>query len=644
MIRMTMLDGMRRHKGWLKWSLALVCLTFVFLYVPGFVDQGPMAGLPNTVLARVGEHEITVMQFRQVYRQQLQAYQLQAGGEVTEDLLRQLGIDRQILQQLINEYLQLTEAQRSGLQVTDAEIRQRIVTLPGFQEDGRFIGEQRYLRLLQSQNPPVSPTEFEEEIRQQLLVERLQATVTQWVNISDDEVEAEHRRRNEKVKVDVVAFRGDDFRDDVEASDEDIELLYEEESLVYQVPEKRRLRFLLLDEAALADSITPSDNEIQDYYDFNLSQYSTSGQVRASHILLRTEGLEEDVVEARAQELATAARDGADFAELAREHSDDEGTAELGGDLGLFGRGRMVPEFEGVAFALDVDAISDPVKSPFGFHVIKVTEKQEETVQPLDEVRASIVTTLKREQSSSRTTALSRSIATEVSTPAELDSAAAARGLEVQESGFAAPGEPILGLGLAQEVSARAFQIEEGVVEGPIASPLGPAFVTVVGRQDPYIPPLDEVRAQVREDVIRRKALTLARERAAEAATRLQGTEDFAAAAREADLTVGSSELMSRGGAFPEVGVSDAVEALAFALPVGGVSDVVEAGRTAAIVHVVERQDVTAAEFESAREELRTELLQQKQDQFFQSYMNTAQETIELSIDQLALDEALGTT
>ncbi len=639
-----MLDGMRRHKGWLKWSLALVCLTFVFLYVPGFVDQGPMAGLPNTVLARVGEHELTVMQFRKVYRQQLQAYRLQAGGEVTEDLLRQLGVDRQILQQLINELLQLTEAQRAGLQVTDAEIRQRIVTLPGFQENGRFIGEQRYLRLLQSQNPAVSPTEFEEEIRQQLLVGRLQATVTQWVNISDDEVEAEHRRRNEKVKVDVVAFRGDDFRDDVEASDEDIELLYEEESLVYQVPEKRRLRFLLLDEGALADSITPSDNEIQDYYDFNLSQYSTPGQVRASHILLRTEGLEEDVVEARAQELATAARDGADFAELAREHSDDEGTAELGGDLGLFGRGRMVPEFEGVAFSLDVDAISDPVKSPFGFHVIKVTEKQEETVQPLDEVRASIVTTLKREQASSRTTALSRSIATEVSTPAELDAAAAARGLEVQESGFAAPGEPILGLGLAQEVSARAFQIEEGVVEGPIASPLGPAFVTVVGRQDPFIPPLDDVRAQVREDVIRRKALTLARERAAEAATRLQGTEDFVAAAREADLTVGSSELMSRGGAFPEVGVSDAVEALAFALPVGGVSDVVEAGRTAAIVHVVERQDVTAAEFESAREQLRAELLQQKQDQFFQSYMNTAQETIELSIDQLALDEALGTT
>jgi parvulin-like peptidyl-prolyl isomerase len=109
----------------------------VFLYVPGFVDQGPMVGLPNTVLARVGEHEITVTRFRQVYRQQLEAYRMQSGGEVTEDLLRQLGIDRQILQQLVNEYLQLTEAQRVGLQVTDAEIRHRIVSLPAFQEDAR---------------------------------------------------------------------------------------------------------------------------------------------------------------------------------------------------------------------------------------------------------------------------------------------------------------------------------------------------------------------------------------------------------------------------------------------------------------------------------------------------------------------------
>ena len=121
-----MLDGMRRHKGWLKWSLALVCLTFVFLYVPGFVDQGALTGLPNTVLAQVGEHEITSMQFRRVYLQQLQSYRLQSGGEISEEMLRSLGVDRQILNQMINDATELSEAERLGLRVTDAEIRQRI--------------------------------------------------------------------------------------------------------------------------------------------------------------------------------------------------------------------------------------------------------------------------------------------------------------------------------------------------------------------------------------------------------------------------------------------------------------------------------------------------------------------------------------
>ena len=95
-----MLDGMRRHKGWLKWSLALVCLAFVFLYVPGFVDQTALEGMPNDVLARVGDHEITVARFRQLYLAQLQSYRLQSSGEVTEEVLRSLGIDRQILQAL----------------------------------------------------------------------------------------------------------------------------------------------------------------------------------------------------------------------------------------------------------------------------------------------------------------------------------------------------------------------------------------------------------------------------------------------------------------------------------------------------------------------------------------------------------------
>ena len=637
-----MLDGMRRHKGWLKWSLGLVCLAFVFLYVPEFVDQSGVQTLPTSVLARVGNHEITVMEFRRIYQRQVQEYRVQAGGELSDELLRSLGVDRQLLQQMIDEYTALSEAERLGIVATDAELRQRIVSLPAFQENGQFIGEQRYRQILQVQNPPVSTTEFEDGIRRGIIIERLQAAVTQWVSVSNEEVADEHRRRNEKVRVNVVAFRGDDYRDDVEVTDADIEAFYESESLVYQVPEKRKLRFLLIDEAALADAITPTDAEIQEYYDFNLSRYRTPGQVRASQILLRVGDEDEAAVEARAAELTAQARDGSDFAELAREHSDDDATVEQGGDLGTFERGRMVPEVEGAAFALGVDEVSDPIRSSLGYHVLKVTEKQEESTQPLTEVRATIVNTLKQERAAARATALSQAISVEVSVPEDLDLAAASRGLEVQESAFAGPGEPILGLGLASEVSSRAFQLEDGEVDGPIDTPVGPAFVTVSDRQDPYVPPLDEVRTQVRDDLLRQRALALAQERANEVVSTLQEADDFVAAAEAAELTVGSSELLARGGAFPEVGVNSAFEAVAFALPEGGISDVIEAGNMAAIVHVVERESVTPEQLSNDRVDLRYELLQRRQTQFYQAYLSNAASELSINIDMAALQEATG--
>ncbi len=637
---MTMLDRMRRHKAWLKWSLGLVVVAFVAL-VPG-VGMSPMGGdgLPADVLARVGDYEVTLQQFRQIYLRQLQAYRLQTGGEISEDVLRSLGVDRQILQQLIDEYAALAEADRLGLRVSDAEVRERILTLPAFQVDGRFVGEQQYRMVLQRQSPPISIAQFEEDVRKSILIERLQAAITGWVSVSETEIADEHRRRNERVRVDVVAFRANDYRDEVEATDADIELLYNEDSALYQVPEKRRLRFLLVDEAAIFDSITPSEEELQAYYDTNLSQYRTPGQVRASHILLRIGESDEAEVAARAAALAARARGGEDFGSLALEFSEDEGTAGNGGDLGTFGRGRMVPEFEAAAFSMAPGEVSDPVKSSFGYHVILVTEAEEEVTELFEDVRDSIANILKQERASSRGRSLAQAIAAEVTTPEDLDRAAAARGYEVQESGFAAPGEPILGLGLAREVSDRAFRMEQGEVAGPIPSPSGPAFVTVVATQDPYVPPLDEVRDDVREDVIRKKALTMAQERAAEAAQALREADDFVAAAQEADYAVGSSDLVARGAALPQVGVSAAVEAIAFAMDPGAVSEPIEAGNAVAVVRLVEREEASAQDLDTQREQLRDQLVATRQGQFFSAYMTRVKERLAIDIDLGALERA----
>ncbi len=638
---MTMLDRMRRHKTWLKWSLALVCLAFVFLYVPSFVQPAPeLAGGMTDVLAQVGEREITVGQFRTIYLRQLQNYQAQSGGEITADTLRAMGIDRQLLQQLIDEYAALSEAERLGMTVSDVEVRERIVSLPAFQQNGQFIGEQAYLQMLRFQQPPTTPAEFEENVRQGLLLERLQAALTDWITISDDELHAEYVNRNERVRVSTVSFRADEFREGIGATDEDVAALYEQSSADYLVPEKRRLRFVLIDVSALKDSFSPVDVDVQAYYDDNRDRYTDPAVLHASHILLRTEGKEAAEVQAQAEAIVAEARAGADFAALARAHSEDEGTTELGGDLGQIARGQMVPEFEAAAFALEQDEISDPVSSMFGLHIIKATLASGGEVQPLDTVRDEIIDTLKQTSADARASALAQAMAADVTTPDDLDTAARRRGFEPQESGFAALGEPILGLGFSPEVTNEAFQMAPGDVRGPVPTPTGPVFLTVTDIQDPYVPPLEEVESRVRDDVIRRKAFVAAQERAAEVAALLAPAGEFETAATAADLEVNGSDLLTRGTAIPGVGLNAAVEAVAFSLQPGETSDPILTGNTAVVLRVEEREEASETEFEANREAIRSQLMAERQNRFYAAYMENAKSRMVISVDMAAFSQA----
>ena len=634
---MTMLDSMRRHIGWLKWSLGLVILAFAFLYVPQFGQSTPqLTGALTDVVATVGQREITVGEFRTVYLRQLQSYQAQSGGEITAEILRSMGLDRQILQQMIDEHAALQEAERLGVTVTDAEIRERIVSFPAFQQNGQFVGEQAYVQRLRLQSPPMTPAQFEEDIRRSLMLERLQAAVTDWITVTDEDLRREHVRRSETIRVSAISFRADEFREGIEATDEDVAALFAQNATDYTVPEKRRLRFVLIDVAALKASFTPSDADVQAYYGYNTDRYTEPVTLRASHILLRTEGKDPAEVQTQAEAIVAEARGGADFAELARQYSEDDGTKEIGGDLGPISRGQMVPEFEGAAYALEQGDISDPVSSMFGVHIIKATEKTGGTSQPLNEVRESIVDLLKQESADARASALAEAMAAEITAAAEpvmaMDAAARRRGLEPQETGFAAPGEPILGLGFSSEVTTRAFQLGPDQVAGPIQTPTGPAFVTVVGIQDPSTQPLEEVEARVRDDVIRKKAFAAAQERAAEVATLLQTADDFTQAAETEDLEVSTSDAIARGAAVPGVGLNTAVEAVAFSLSAGETSDPVLTGNSAVILHVHERHEATAADFQATRETLHNDMIAERQDQFFGAYMENAKARIRIDV------------
>src|SRR5437667_9029742 len=196
---MTMLDRMRRHRDWLKWSLGLVCVAFVLFYIPDFLRGTGADAAATDTIARVQGHEITAGEFRRTYQAQLQAYRSAYGANMNDQLLKQLGIDQQILQQMVDERAALAEADRLGIKVSDEEVRQRIFAMPAFQENGGFIGEQRYRQLRRMQRPPMMPSEFETNVRRGLTVEKLRASLTDWLSVPDKELEQAYRRRKDKI-------------------------------------------------------------------------------------------------------------------------------------------------------------------------------------------------------------------------------------------------------------------------------------------------------------------------------------------------------------------------------------------------------------------------------------------------------------
>ncbi|MAG71727.1 MAG: peptidyl-prolyl cis-trans isomerase [Vicinamibacterales bacterium] len=629
---MTMLDRMRQHKNWLKWSLAAVCLAFVFFYVPDFLTTVPGAA-PTDVVASVEGREITSNDFRRVYFQQLQSYQMAYGGELNDQLLRQLGIDQQILQQMIDEEAAVVEAERLELSASDIEVRERILNLPGLQDNGVFIGEEQYRLLLRSQVPPMTPAQFEEDIRRSILLDKLRAAITGWIEVSDDELREEYRVRNEKVKLDIVTFSPVEFRDGITVTDEELAAHLEANAETYRIPEKRKIDYLLIDAESLRAGVVVPDADIERSYTENASQYSNPEQVRASHILFETEGQDEASVRARAEAVLAEARAGGDFAALAEEHSDDVGSATLGGDLDYFSRGRMVPEFETAAFSMEPDTISDLVQTEYGFHIIHVTDTREAATRPLEEVRDQIADQLQWEQAQSQADLMAEQLAGQIATPEDLAQAAADRGLTVEESNYFGRTDAIDRLGLAAGVASAAFSFAPGEVGGPLRTPTGHVFLTVTDEQEAYAPELDEVREQVESDLVDEHAQAAAEQRAAELTPTLQAADDFAAAAEEADLAVTTTELVVRGTALPGLGARPEIEELAFSLGVGETSDVLAADNVVAVIHVAEREDVTDEGFATAVDSLRGELLFDQQGRFFSAYMTKAKESMQIDID-----------
>ena len=619
------LGFMRRHRRWLFGFLWLVIVAFIILYIPAF-DRDEDQGLALTV-AQVADRKITLREYQRSYQRQRQMYQSMYQGRMNDEMLRRLGLEEQALQGLVDERILVLEAERLGIRVDDATLKQRVATAPEFQQDGRFLGANEIKKRLERSG--VTVKEFEDSLRNSLLRERLVSLVTDSVHVSAAEAEQQYRRRNEQVKAEYVVVTADNAG--LTASDDEVRARFDAAKDAYKLPERRVLSYVMIDAPALASRVTLTDRDLLAYYEAHRDEFSQPEELCASHVLIKvkagpdaTEGHADDEARRIAQSALDEIRLGADFAALAKRVSEDLGSASQGGDLGCFPRGRMMPEFDNAVFALDAGQVSDVVRTSIGYHVVKAVSRKDESVPPFAQVKDPIRQQVMAERVQALVQEKTDATATALRGGRSLEEAAREQGFTVQKSAALARGdvEPPLA---SPALLARAFELKKGeAAHDPLPVANGYALISIEEIQPPRMPDLKEVSDKVRADAISEKAFARSRAIAADVRARAQQAGLEKAAAALGLVRKQSDALVPRGQSIGDLGAGAGVETAVYALPVGGLSEPVRTPAGWAVVRVLEKKDYDPATFEKEKAALITTLVEERRGRLFQAYMQEA--------------------
>lgn len=524
-----MLKLMRDSFQHLKWVLVFIIFLFILLVFVDWGGAGRTSGATNELgaaAARVNGDTVSMAEYRRALYFAEQRFEQMYGQKLTDDMRKMLGLEQQVLNDLVNQTLLLQQAEKMNLQATEDEIRKAILEIPVLNPDGKFVGAELYERYILGMGYN-AVADYERELARDLTLAKMRSALARSVAIPASTAEAEYRRRNENAKIKYVYFPGDRLTEPVEVSADDVAAYYGKHSNRYSHPAQRRVKYIIADLALVRAGLTFEDGELEAYYEQNKESYRTGEAVRASHILIPlapdADPMAVETARARAAALVDELRNGGDFATLARNNSADPGSAAQGGDVGFFARGEMVPEFEEAAFGLSIGSISDPVRTQYGFHILKVTEKRDAGYKPFTEVRADVMNKLgeKKVGEVARDAAAAARARIEKEKPADdagLRAIAESNSnLSLNDTQWFDRDGAIFGIGQSDDLSSWAFAAKQGDVSAIIETQRGPIVGWLEGSREAGISELSEVRARVEADARREKSATLAASRIAAA-------------------------------------------------------------------------------------------------------------------------------
>ena len=495
----------------LMWAVIIALSIYVFV---NWGAKGQI-GAPTSVIAWFDGDEIQFQEYVRVARQLEDRYRKMYGKAWSSQLAKALQIEKRAFDVLINRKVELYHAKQLGITVSKRELAEEILSIPVLKDrNGKFVGEKKYKMWVN--NLGMRVPEFERLMKEDLIIQKLNALYRESVQYSVEQLKEVYKKRKLAIGFDYVVFNPEKYVDKVKAtfSEKEMKDYYDKHKEEYRTPYKRRINFVVFNEFQLSKEVKVSDKEIKDYYEKNKKKYTQEEQVRAKHILISPSRKKISDKEAKklADKIYNQLKKGADFDKLAKKYSDDIATKNNGGDLGFFPRGRMVKPFEDTAFSLKVGEISKPVKTRFGYHIIKVIGRKKAKTFTLDEVKSEIKSILKQKKA----TELAKKKAEEFEKLAKkygsVEKAAKEMKLKVNDSGYFenSPLANIKGIGPSRIINNYVFSMKQKEISNPLRIPEGFVVCQFIDEKKPEVPPFEKVKDKVIHDLKLEKAKGLA--------------------------------------------------------------------------------------------------------------------------------------
>jgi peptidyl-prolyl cis-trans isomerase D len=627
-----MLKSMRENVKSLKWVLWVVIATFVvaiFFIWGGAGELG--SGSRAKTLVQVGKERISAEDYWSALRNRIESYKSQY-NEINRQFIEQLNLPQQVLEQLVEQALLMEEARTLRLRASDQEVRDRVMALPGLQQDGKFVGYETYKRALQYNHIQIG--EFEDSLRKEIILGKMLSLLTAGLAVSPEEVWENYKKNTDSAKIELMILETSKVTLDKIPDTAEVQAYFESHKDEYRIPEKREGLAVFLKTEDLKKEIELSDRDIEAYYQDNQAQFANPEAIKVSRIWFPFAGREKALVEAEAASVLERLGKGEDFSALAKTFSKDTKAAD-GGDYGLYDwRSLPQPEQDEIN-KLTAGQISGLITETDGLAIVRVMEKTASSTTPLDQAAAQIRTILldqkARELAGQRITRIEK----EARSAKSLESALTRAGLKGESTGSLKSGQAWGENDPSGSLSTALFGLKENEISAPLYTYVGVGLVELRKIEAPRPAEFEEVRTEVEtaltEQRKKEKAVGLLNEVKARLTDR--NWDDLAARNK---LEVKMVESHKREQYIAVVGESKDADNLAFTLPLKQVSEPFAFDNGYALLRVLERTEASREEFEKVKETEAAQVLDQKKNKFLQAYLAKRKEEkgIRINYDQ----------